>query len=146
MVGRRRTARRWRGAAAHRADLGLDTHPWLADHAVMGSVLLPGTAFVELAVRAGDQVGCDQVEELTLEAPLVLPEVGGVQLQLSVGAPDGSGRRGFEVYSRFEDSAADEPWLRHASGVLDGGRFGAVVRPERMAAGRCDAGCARWSV
>ncbi|MGV9856865.1 type I polyketide synthase, partial [Streptomyces sp. NPDC003442] len=73
--------------------LGLDTHPWLADHAVMGSVLLPGTAFVELAVRAGDQVGCDLLEELTLEAPLVLPEVGGVQLQLSVGAPDGSGRR-----------------------------------------------------
>ncbi|WP_413809414.1 type I polyketide synthase [Streptomyces sp. OE57] len=98
--------------------LGLDTHPWLADHAVMGSVLLPGTAFVELAVRAGDQVGCDQVEELTLEAPLVLPEVGGVQLQLSVGAPDGFGRRGFEVYSRFEDAAADEAWLRHASGVL----------------------------
>ncbi|MFD8094684.1 type I polyketide synthase [Streptomyces malaysiensis] len=98
--------------------LGLDTHPWLADHAVMGSVLLPGTAFVELAVRAGDQVGCDQVEELTLEAPLELPEVGGVQLQLSVGEPDGSGRRGFEVYSRFEDAVADEPWLRHASGVL----------------------------
>ena len=34
----------------------------------------PGTAFVELAVRAGDQVGCDLLEELTLEAPLVLPE------------------------------------------------------------------------
>ncbi|WP_370467274.1 type I polyketide synthase, partial [Streptomyces sp. 5-10] len=98
--------------------LGLDTHPWLADHAVMGSVLLPGTAFVELAVRAGDQVGCDLLEELTLEAPLVLPEVGGVQLQLSVGAPDGSGRRAFEVYSRFEDAPADEPWLRHASGAL----------------------------
>ncbi|MBI0375705.1 SDR family NAD(P)-dependent oxidoreductase, partial [Streptomyces albiflaviniger] len=98
--------------------LGLDTHPWLADHAVMGSVLLPGTAFVELAVRAADQVGCDLLEELTLEAPLVLPEVGGVQLQLSVGEPDGSGRRGFEVYSRFEDAAADEPWLRHASGAL----------------------------
>ncbi|MGW7595585.1 polyketide synthase dehydratase domain-containing protein, partial [Streptomyces rubiginosohelvolus] len=98
--------------------LGLDTHPWLADHAVMGSVLLPGTAFVELAIRAGDQVGCDLLEELTLEAPLVLPEAGGVQLQLSVGAPDGSGRRAFEVYSRFEDAAADERWLRHASGAL----------------------------
>ncbi|MGW5450306.1 type I polyketide synthase, partial [Streptomyces asiaticus] len=98
--------------------ISAQTHPWLLDHAVMGSVLLPGTAFVELAVRAGDQVGCDQVEELTLEAPLVLPEVGGVQLQLSVGGPDGSGRRGFEVYSRFEDAAADEPWLRHASGAL----------------------------
>ncbi|MFJ1994587.1 SDR family NAD(P)-dependent oxidoreductase, partial [Streptomyces asiaticus] len=98
--------------------ISAQTHPWLLDHAVMGSVLLPGTAFVELAVRAGDQVGCDQVEELTLEAPLVLPEVGGVQLQLSVGEPDGSGRRGFEVYSRLEDAAADEPWLRHASGAF----------------------------
>nr|BAW35636.1 modular polyketide synthase [Streptomyces blastmyceticus] len=98
--------------------LALDTHPWLADHAVAGSVLLPGTAFVELAIRAGDQVGCDLLEELTLEAPLVLPEDGGVQLQLSVGAPDASGRRTLAVYSRDEDAAADEPWLRHASGVL----------------------------
>ena len=65
--------------------LSLATHPWLADHAVMGTVLLPGTAFVELAVRAGDQVGCDLLEELTLEAPLVLPEHGGVQLQVTVG-------------------------------------------------------------
>ncbi|MEU2871367.1 type I polyketide synthase, partial [Streptomyces olivoreticuli] len=98
--------------------LALDTHPWLADHAVAGSVLLPGTAFVELAIRAGDQVGCDLLEELTLEAPLVLPEHGGVQLQLSVGAPDASGRRTLAVYSRDEDAPADEPWLRHASGVL----------------------------
>ncbi|WP_344317390.1 SDR family NAD(P)-dependent oxidoreductase, partial [Streptomyces javensis] len=101
--------------------ISAQTHPWLLDHTVMGSVLLPGTAFVELAVRAGDQVGCDRVEELTLEAPLVLPEAGGVQLQLSVGEPDGSGRRAFEVYSRFEDAAADEPWLRHASGALVAG-------------------------
>ncbi|MFK4274051.1 polyketide synthase dehydratase domain-containing protein, partial [Streptomyces milbemycinicus] len=101
--------------------ISAQTHPWLLDHAVMGSVVLPGTAFVELAVRAGDQVGCDQLEELTLEAPLVLPEVGGVQLQLSVGAPDASGRRSLVVYSRFEDAAVDEPWSRHASGVLGSG-------------------------
>ncbi|MFE5915438.1 type I polyketide synthase, partial [Streptomyces wedmorensis] len=45
--------------------LSLRTHPWLADHAVLGSVLFPGTGFVELAVRAGDVVGCGHVEELT---------------------------------------------------------------------------------
>ncbi|MBU3868944.1 SDR family NAD(P)-dependent oxidoreductase, partial [Streptomyces sp. 4503] len=101
--------------------LALDTHPWLADHTVAGSVLLPGTAFVELAIRAGDQVGCDLLEELTLAAPLVLPEVGGVQLQLSVGAPDASGRRALTVYSRREDAAVEEPWTRHASGVLGSG-------------------------
>ncbi|MGV9271635.1 type I polyketide synthase, partial [Kitasatospora sp. NPDC003701] len=69
--------------------LSLATHPWLADHTVLGSVLLPGTGFVELALRAADQVGCGVLEELTLEAPLVLPERGAVQLQVVVGAPDG---------------------------------------------------------
>ncbi|MEU9048709.1 beta-ketoacyl synthase N-terminal-like domain-containing protein, partial [Kitasatospora sp. NPDC048343] len=98
--------------------LSLDAHPWLADHAVAGSVLLPGTAFVELAVRAGDQVGCGLLEELTLEAPLVLPPRGAVQVQLSVGVPDDSGRRSVAVFSRPEDAPLDEPWSRHAAGVL----------------------------
>ncbi|MFH8367650.1 type I polyketide synthase [Streptomyces sp. NPDC018031] len=100
--------------------LSLRTHPWLADHAVADTVLLPGTAFVELALRAGDSAGCDRVEELTLEAPLVLPERGSVQVQLAVGGPDASGRRSLSVYSRPEDPAGDteQPWTRHADGVL----------------------------
>ncbi|MFC9249523.1 SDR family NAD(P)-dependent oxidoreductase [Streptomyces sp. NPDC057136] len=98
--------------------LSLHTHPWLADHAVMGSAVLPGTAFVELAIRAGDQVGCDTVEELTLETPLVLPQQGGVQVQLAIGEPDASGRREVTVYSRREDEALDQPWTRHATGAL----------------------------
>ncbi|MEV6127895.1 type I polyketide synthase [Streptomyces violaceusniger] len=98
--------------------LALDTHPWLADHAVMGAVLLPGTAFVELAVRAGEQAGCDLVEELTLEAPLILPERGGVRLQIAVGAQDDTGRRTLALHSRPDEAGDDEPWLRHATGVL----------------------------
>ncbi len=94
------------------------THPWLADHAVGGTVLLPGTAFVELALRAGDQVGCDRVEELTLAAPLVLPEQGSVQLQLSVGAPGESGARELALHSRIGDG---EPWTVHATGALASG-------------------------
>uniref|UniRef100_UPI0022B8F323 type I polyketide synthase n=1 Tax=Streptomyces sp. RPT161 TaxID=3015993 RepID=UPI0022B8F323 len=101
--------------------LGLDTHPWLADHAVMGTVLLPGTAFVELAIRAGDQVGCDRLAELTLEAPLVLPERGGVRFQIVVGAVDGAGFRSFSLSSRLQDAPAEEPWTRHATGVLASG-------------------------
>ncbi|WP_030211043.1 type I polyketide synthase, partial [Streptomyces sp. NRRL S-87] len=109
--------------------LSAATQPWLADHAVLGSVLLPGTAFVELAVRAGDQVGCTDLEELTLEAPLVLPERGGVQLRLSVAGADGSGRRALSLYSRDEDSAADLPWTRHATGVLAPAPAGAAPAP-----------------
>ncbi|GDY42852.1 hypothetical protein SANT12839_037340 [Streptomyces antimycoticus] len=98
--------------------LALSTHPWLADHTILDTVLLPGTAFVELAVRAGDQVGCEVLEELTLEAPLVLTEDGGVQLRLWVGAADDTGRRPLELHSRAEHLSAEEPWTRHASGVL----------------------------
>ncbi|MFE5766412.1 SDR family NAD(P)-dependent oxidoreductase [Streptomyces sp. NPDC056492] len=98
--------------------LAAGTHAWVADHDVLGSVLLPGTGFVELALRAGDQVGCPVLEELTLQAPLVLPRHGGVALQVAVGAPDESGRRTVRVHSRHEDAPADTPWLLHADGLL----------------------------
>ncbi len=100
--------------------LSTATQPWLADHAVAGTVLLPGAAFVELALRAGDEVGCAVVEELTLSAPLVLPAAGGVQVQVVVGADDGSGHRAISVYSAAAQS--DSGWVLHAQGVLGGGR------------------------
>ncbi|MFJ1708753.1 SDR family NAD(P)-dependent oxidoreductase, partial [Kitasatospora sp. NPDC088346] len=99
--------------------LSFRTQPWLAEHAVGDTVLLPGTAFAELAVRAGDQVGCALVEELTLEVPLVLSEGGGVQVQLVVGAPSSDGRRSLALYGRPGDAGDDgRPWTRHASGLL----------------------------
>ncbi|MFE2569957.1 SDR family NAD(P)-dependent oxidoreductase [Streptomyces mirabilis] len=96
--------------------LSVRTHPWLADHRVGGVILLPGTGFVELVVQAGDQVGCGVLEELTLQAPLVVPESGGAQVQVVVAAADGDGRRGVEVFSRAAGS--QEPWVQHAEGVL----------------------------
>ena len=122
--------------------ISLATHPWLADHAVMGVVLLPGTAFVELALHAGGELGCERLGELTLEAPLVLPKRGAVQIQVSLGplevAPNGApngpldasraGGRPLAIYSRPEPAVdggvSDEEaqWTRHASGVLLAGR------------------------
>ncbi|MFE2599308.1 SDR family NAD(P)-dependent oxidoreductase, partial [Streptomyces sp. NPDC059396] len=130
------------GAAVELADgegalftsrLSVQTHPWLADHGVRGRALLPGTAFVELAVRAGDQVDCDRIDELTLAAPLALPEHGAVQLQVRVGAADSTGRRPLSIHSRAEDGF-DLPWSQHASGFLAPGAapvpdFDATVWP-----------------
>ncbi|WP_335984696.1 polyketide synthase dehydratase domain-containing protein, partial [Streptomyces sp. CA2R106] len=95
--------------------LSLAAMPWLADHAVHGTVLLPGTAFVDLAVHAGDLAGCGVLEELTLQEPLILPEHGGVQVQVHVGDSDGgSGRRTVTVSSR----EGEGEWVRHAVGLL----------------------------
>src|SRR5205807_2503264 len=99
----------------------LATHPWLRDHAVLETVLLPGTGFVELALRAGAEVGCEVVEELTLEAPLVLAEEGAVQVQLTLSEPDADGRRQMAIHSRPEQTSelkSEEDWTRHASGAL----------------------------
>ncbi|WP_380283481.1 type I polyketide synthase [Kitasatospora purpeofusca] len=98
--------------------LSLDSHPWLGDHVVLGTVLLPGTAFLELALHAGRRAGCELVEELSLEAPLVLPERGALQLQLWLEAPDGGGRRAVAIHSRPDTGDAAEPWTRHAVGTL----------------------------
>ncbi|MBL1117661.1 SDR family NAD(P)-dependent oxidoreductase, partial [Streptomyces sp. 110] len=98
--------------------LSLRTHPWLADHVAAGAVLLPGAAFVELVMRAGDEVGCGGVEELVMEAPLVLAEGGAVRMRVSVAEADEGGRRGVRVYSRAEDAGLGAAWVRHATGTL----------------------------
>ncbi|MDH2430889.1 type I polyketide synthase, partial [Sphaerisporangium sp. TRM90804] len=97
--------------------LSTGTHAWVADHDVLGTVLLPGTGFVELAIRAGDHVGCGVLDELTLQAPLVLPGREAVAVQVVLGSPGEDGRRPVSVHSRSENQP-DLPWTQHAEGVL----------------------------
>ncbi|MBB5923688.1 polyketide synthase 12, partial [Actinoalloteichus hoggarensis] len=90
------------------------THPWLADHVVHGTTIVPGTALVELAVHAGDHVGAPHLAELTLHTPLTLTR-HDTQVQIVVGAPAENGERPLHVYSRPDDDAS---WTTHAGGVL----------------------------
>ncbi|MFE9566827.1 SDR family NAD(P)-dependent oxidoreductase [Streptomyces sp. NPDC006487] len=101
--------------------LSLQTHPWLADHAVLGNVLLPGTALVELALSAGEHLGTTTLEELTLAAPLVIPQQGGIDIHVTVGEADEAGRRPVGIHSRTGDNQAGEPWTQHAGGSLTSG-------------------------
>jgi acyl transferase domain-containing protein/NAD(P)-dependent dehydrogenase (short-subunit alcohol dehydrogenase family)/acyl carrier protein len=98
--------------------LGLSTHPWLADHALAGTVLLPGTAFVEIALAAGRERGCETLEELTLEAPLVLDEEGSTALHVSLSGPGEDGRREVAIHSRPLGEEDGGAWTCHAHGEL----------------------------
>ncbi len=102
--------------------LSAESHPWLADHVVAGTVIVPGTAFCEIALRAGAELGAERLEELVMEAPLLLSGSEVVQLQLSVAAVEADAER-FElaIHSRpepREGEGDDAPWVRHASGTL----------------------------
>ncbi|HYB39508.1 MAG TPA: SDR family NAD(P)-dependent oxidoreductase, partial [Mycobacterium sp.] len=100
--------------------LSVSSQPWLADHVVAGVAMLPGAGFVEIAIRAGDEVGCSVVDELTLRTPLLVPASGSVAVQVIVGAAAESGQRKVSVFSRA-DADAGLGWVCHAEGVLSSG-------------------------
>ncbi|WP_189974585.1 type I polyketide synthase, partial [Streptomyces avidinii] len=92
------------------------THPWLLDHAVSGTVLLPGTAFVDLAIRAGDHLGHPHLEELTLQAPLLLGTGPDDDVTVQVRATPDAGADGCTV--TVHSRTGDGDWTLHATGTL----------------------------
>jgi acyl transferase domain-containing protein/NADPH:quinone reductase-like Zn-dependent oxidoreductase/acyl carrier protein len=99
--------------------LGSSSQPWLADHLVAGRVIVPGTALVEMAIRAGDEIGSARLAELVMEAPLVLPAAAsGVRVQVVLDSLD-AGRGAVAIYSQAEGDDVTGTWTRHAVGVLE---------------------------
>ncbi|MGW0895147.1 type I polyketide synthase, partial [Saccharopolyspora sp. NPDC002578] len=98
--------------------LSAGAQPWLADHTILDSVVVPGTAVLEMVLRAGSEVGCDVVEELINEVPLVLSTGAGLEVRVVVGGLDDQGHRQVAVHARPADGDTGPEWTRHASGVL----------------------------
>nr|WP_313896438.1 SDR family NAD(P)-dependent oxidoreductase [Streptomyces sp. GC420] len=105
-----------RGGVVGSGRLSPQRHPWLYDQVVHGAVVVPGPVLVEMAVWAARRVGCDVVDELTLEAPLVLSRTAGREIRVVV-----DGKRVLGVHSRGEDESA---WTRNAVGVVGSGTGG----------------------
>ncbi|MFF3857477.1 type I polyketide synthase, partial [Micromonospora sp. NPDC002575] len=93
--------------------ISVNAQPWLADHAVLGAVLLPATGLLDMALRAGAEVGCARAEDLVLDQPLLLPTNRAIDVQIQVNAPDDTDRRAFTIHSRH-----DGEWVRNATGLL----------------------------
>ena len=110
------------GEVVFSSRISFHTHPWLADHVVNGTVLLPGTALLEVVRQASEALDCEQLAELTLTTPLVLT-TDGCLLQVTADPPGEDGERAVTVYARPDDGT-DQPWTRHASAVASasGGR------------------------
>ncbi|GLY91996.1 type I polyketide synthase [Actinoallomurus iriomotensis] len=88
--------------------LSIQDHPWLAEHAVLGTPVVPAAVFLELVSAAGRELGVPGIAELALHAPLVLAEDAAVEFQLTVTG------RAVTLNSRHGDQ-----WTQHATGTLD---------------------------
>ncbi|MGW3045379.1 SDR family NAD(P)-dependent oxidoreductase [Kitasatospora sp. NPDC001159] len=86
--------------------------PWLADHTVDGTALVPGAFLVELVLQAGARLGCPRIAELVIQAPLLFDDA---DLRVTARPTGADGRREFELHAR----PAGGVWTRHATGALD---------------------------
>jgi acyl transferase domain-containing protein/aryl carrier-like protein len=98
--------------------IDVDSPPWLPDHEVMGQVVMPGAAYVEMALAAANQ---GPLEEVVFELPL--RPVGRTALQTVVQSTE-SDRRTIEVFSK---PAGDSPWQRNFFAQT----ADPITRPER---------------
>src|SRR5690606_11889500 len=101
------------GGAVYTGRLTGRDHPWLADHRVGGAVLLPGTALLDVLRHVGGLRGAPAVAELTTSAPMVVPEGGALDIQISVD------ERSVRVHTRDSADTGAE-WTENAAAVLAG--------------------------
>ncbi|WP_242902338.1 type I polyketide synthase [Actinomadura terrae] len=100
------------GGVVFTGRLSLRDHGWLADHAVAGTTVLPGSALVELALHAGAETGHGGLDELVVETPLTVPDEGDVQIRVVADGAD------VGVHSRRGEGR----WTRHVTGRLSAER------------------------
>lgn len=94
--------------------IGLDLQPWLADHAVGGTAVMPAAALIDMALAAARarHPAAATLELLDIEIGRALVLEPGMlrDVQLRIGAANG----GFELASR--PRLSDDPWTVHMTG------------------------------
>ncbi len=91
------------------------SHPWIADHRVYETALLPGMTYIAMALQAVDEAV--SVRDVIFQEPLILKDGDAAcELQFVLSAQTGD-RRHFQVYGR--EVGADGVWNLHAQGSLE---------------------------
>ena len=91
-------------------DVDRRAFPFLADHRLQDTVVMPGTAYVELALAAAAQVwgaGRHELEDLRFEKALVLPRDASVRLRVAVRPDADAAALEFSAYSVGEPPSRD---------------------------------------
>ncbi|MFD8011282.1 SDR family NAD(P)-dependent oxidoreductase [Streptomyces sp. NPDC058955] len=109
--------------------VGIDTHAWLAGYLLEDKVVLPSVAVLDLVLSTGELLGLDHLEELTLDAPVVLPEEGGVDLRVQISGADEAGDHTVSVHTRVGGV-----WTRRAIGVMNASPGAPAVERHTVAA------------
>ncbi|MEA5581854.1 SDR family NAD(P)-dependent oxidoreductase [Nodularia harveyana UHCC-0300] len=109
------------------SQISKDQPAYLADHQVLGEVILPATAYLEMALAAGFKLYKSAklvLEDVSILQPLTL-EAAAITLQISLSQSDNG--YSFEIFSSENTGDEDLIWTLHATGKLLAGENAAQL-------------------
>ncbi|MCV7153401.1 type I polyketide synthase [Mycolicibacterium pyrenivorans] len=114
------------GDSVYTSRLSVKSQPWLSDHVIYGTVVVPGATYAAMALAA---VGTPaRAKDVFFYEPIILPEKASREVQLTLHPlDDGSGSK-FTVHSRpYGDRAAE--WSLNAEGTVVSGASDVADEP-----------------
>ncbi|MDT5020582.1 MAG: hypothetical protein QOI33_1106, partial [Mycobacterium sp.] len=101
------------GDSVYTSRLSVKSQPWLSDHVIYGTVVVPGATYAAMALAA---VGAPaHVKEVFFYEPIILPEKASREVQLTLHPLNDGGWK-FQVHSR-PYGVRDAEWSLNADGT-----------------------------
>lgn len=114
------------GDSVYTSRLSVKSQPWLSDHVIYGTVVVPGATYAAMALAAVGPPA--RVQDVFFYEPIILPEKASREVQLTLHPQeDGSGWT-FRVHSR-PYGVSDAEWSLNADGTLSVGAAGTEAEP-----------------
>jgi acyl transferase domain-containing protein/D-arabinose 1-dehydrogenase-like Zn-dependent alcohol dehydrogenase/acyl carrier protein len=106
------------GDSVYTSRLSVKSQPWLSDHVIYGTVVVPGATYAAMALAAVGPPA--RVKDVFFYEPIILPEKSSRELQLILHPREDSGEWGFQVHSR-PYGVRDAEWSLNADGTVVSG-------------------------
>ncbi|ULP40954.1 type I polyketide synthase [Mycobacterium lentiflavum] len=109
------------GDSVYTSRLSVKSQPWLSDHVIYGTVVVPGATYAAMALAA---VGTPaRAKDVFFYEPIILPEKSSREVQLTLHPQEGGDGWKFQVHSRPYGERGAE-WSLNAEGSVIAGADG----------------------
>ncbi|OBG80641.1 polyketide synthase [Mycobacterium sp. E802] len=114
------------GDSVYTSRLSVKSQPWLSDHVIYGTVVVPGATYAAMALAA---VGTPaRAKDVFFYEPIILPEKSSREVQLTLHPVETGGEWTFQVHSR-PYGERDAEWSLNAEGTVVSGVEDAADEP-----------------
>ncbi len=106
------------GDCVYTSRLSVKSQPWLSDHVIYGTVVVPGATYAAMALAAAGPPA--RVRDVFFYEPIILPEKSSREVQLTLHPLDDGTGSTFKVHSRAYGTH-DGEWSLNAEGTVVSG-------------------------